>query len=154
MWETIKNWSYIKSNWYKLPPQKRELRFGIIMATMDRVQCTTDSNSKSYFFFGIRIQFLLVCPCAWVHKRIKLIGLILDLGSEVISDVSSIVSDFVLDDERNIGGHGQRHLGRERSRLAEEVEVAEGERQTHLERESKSKGVGVKLGGKKWRQTE
>jgi len=55
------------------------------------------------------------------------VGLVLDLGSEVISDVTGVVADFVLDHQRDVGGHGQRHLRRKRSRFAEKVEVAQSE---------------------------
>ena len=61
------------------------------------------------------------------------VGLVLDLGGEIISDVAGVVSDLVLDDQGNVGGHGQRHLGREWRRFAEEIEVAKGKSQRHLE---------------------
>jgi len=58
------------------------------------------------------------------HSRV---GFVPDLGSEVISDVTGVVADFVLDHQRDVGGHGQRHLRRKRSRFAEKVEVAQSE---------------------------
>ena len=60
------------------------------------------------------------------------VGLILDLRREVISDEAGVVSDLVLDDERNVGGHRQRHLGGEWRGFAEEIEVAKGKSQRHL----------------------
>jgi len=60
------------------------------------------------------------------------VGLILDLRREVISDEAGVVSDLVLDDERNVGGHRQRHLGGEWRGFAEEVQVAKGKSQRHL----------------------
>jgi len=55
------------------------------------------------------------------------VGFVLDLRSEVISDVTGVVADFVLDHQRDVGGHGQRHLRRKRSRFAEKVEVTQSE---------------------------
>ena len=67
------------------------------------------------------------------HNRV-LISLIFNFRSQVISDVTGVVADFVLDDERHVGRHGERNLGRKGSRLAEKVEVTQGERQRDLTR--------------------
>ena len=65
----------------------------------------------------------------------SLISLILDFGRQIVSDVTGVVADFVLDDEGHVGRHGERHLRRERSRLAEKVEVPQGESQRDLRKE-------------------
>ena len=54
--------------------------------------------------------------------------LVLDLGREVVPDVAD-VADLVLDDEGDLGAHGEADLGRQAGGLGEHVEVSAREGQ-------------------------
>lgn len=56
----------------------------------------------------------------------RLLVSIVDLGGEIVLDVADLL-DGVLDDDGNVGGHGDDDGGAEVGGLGEEVQVAEGE---------------------------
>jgi len=87
----------------------------------DRRKCIPETKKKNH---PIIVPVDLTADFPLGELRV---GFVLDLRSEVISDVTGVVADFVLDHQRDVGGHGQRHLRRKRSRFAEKVEVAQCE---------------------------
>ena len=57
-----------------------------------------------------------------------LVVFILNLGGEIVSDVTH-VSDVVLHHQGHVGGHGERHLAGQTARLGEHAQVPGGEGQ-------------------------
>jgi len=55
---------------------------------------------------------------------------VVDLGRQEVTHVANLL-DRILDHQRNIGRHTERHLAREAGGLCEEVEVAQRERERH-----------------------
>lgn len=60
----------------------------------------------------------------------RLAFIVFDLRRQVVPNVA-VVLNFVLDDQRNVGGHRELDLRRQRRRLGERVQVSAGERQRH-----------------------
>ena len=55
---------------------------------------------------------------------VLLVVLIFNLGGEVVSDVSNL-PNVVLEDQGNVGRHGQHHLGCQAGSLGEHAQVPE-----------------------------
>ena len=66
--------------------------------------------------------------CCRKLLKIVLVVFILNLGSEIVPDVTH-VSDVVLHHQRHVGRHGERHLAGQTAGLGEHLEVPGGEGQ-------------------------